>query len=207
MKRVMIAALLSIASLSAQAGEQVRATTPFTSIDVRGPVSLVVEVGKAHSVRVQGDQKYMERVTTEVVGGELRLNMKKKSNIKISDNDRVVVTMPEIVSFRGEGAGLVKLNNVRGERFDVSYRGAGSLQMNGEVRSLRMQAQGVGEINARNLVAQDADVSFEGIGSVEVHARNRLDASVQGMGSLTYYGNPRILNKSVAGIGSVVAAK
>ena len=79
--------------------------------------------------------------------------------------------------------------------------------MSGEVRSLRLQAQGVGEVNARNLVAQDADVSFEGIGSVEVHAKNRLNASVQGMGSLTYYGNPRQLNKVVAGIGSVVAAK
>ena len=196
MKRVVIAALLSLASLSANAGEQVRSVTPFKAVDVRGPVSLVVEVGKSYSVRVQGDQKYMDRVTAEVVNGELRLGFKEKSNIQISDDDRVVVTMPEIASFRGEGAGLIKLNNVKGERFDVNYRGAGSLQ-----------AQGVGEVNARNLVAQDADVSFEGIGSVEVHAKNRLNASVQGMGSLTYYGNPRQLNKVVAGIGSVVAAK
>ena len=207
MKRVVIAALLSLASLSAAAGEQVRSLAPFKAIEVRGPVSLIVEVGKNYSVRVQGDQKYMDRVTTEVVSGELRLSFKEKSNIQITDTDRVIITMPEIVSFRGEGAGLVKLNNVKGERFDVNYRGAGSLQMNGEVRSLRVQAQGVGEVNARHLVAQDADVSFEGIGSVEVHAKNRLNASVQGMGNLTYYGNPRVLNKVVAGIGSVVAAK
>ncbi|MEH6435689.1 head GIN domain-containing protein [Massilia sp. DD77] len=207
MKRVVIAALLSLASLSAAAGEQARSATPFKAIDVRGPVSLVVEVGKNYSVRVQGDQKYIDRVTTEIVNGELRLGFKEKSNIQISDDDRVIVTMPEIASFRGEGAGLIKLNNVKGDRFDVNYRGAGSLQMNGEVRSLRVQAQGVGEVNARNLVAQDADVSFEGIGSVEVHAKNRLNASVQGMGNLTYYGNPRVLNKVVAGIGSVVAAK
>lgn len=207
MKRLIIATLLSLASLSAHAGEQVRSVAPFKAIEVRGPVSLVVEVGKSPSVRVQGDQKYIDRVTTEVVDGELRLNFKEKSNIQIDDDDRVVVTVPELSSFRGEGAGLVKLNNVRGERFDLNYRGAGSLQMNGQVRTLRIQAQGVGEVDARHLVAQDADVSFEGIGSVDVHARNRLNASVQGMGSLTYHGNPRTVNKAVSGIGSVVAAK
>ncbi|WP_026354546.1 head GIN domain-containing protein [Massilia niastensis] len=207
MKRAVIAALLSFASLSAYAGEQVRSVTPFKAIEVRGAMSLIVEVGKAHSVRVEGNQKFLDRVATEVVDGELRVTMKKESgSINIKDEDRVVVTMPELTSFRGEGAGLMRLNNVRSERLDVSYRGAGSLQMNGQVRQLRLQAQGVGEVEAKDLVAQDADVSFEGIGSVEVHAQNRLNANVQGMGNLTYYGNPRRLSKSVSGIGSVVAA-
>jgi hypothetical protein len=207
MKRAVIAALLSFASLSATAGEQVRSVTPFKTIEAQGAMSLIVEVGKAYSVRVQGNQKFMDRLTTEVVDGELRVTMKKENGgISIKDEDRIVVTMPELVGFRGEGAGLTRLNNVRGERLDVSYRGAGSLQMNGQVRQLRLTAQGVGEVEAKDLVAQDADVSFEGIGSVQVHAKNRLNANVQGMGNLTYYGNPRYLSKSVSGIGSVVAA-
>jgi hypothetical protein len=133
--------------------------------------------------------------------------MKQKENFQMRDQDRVVVTVPDLTSFRGEGAGLVRLHNVRADRFDVNYRGAGSLQMNGQVGKLRLQAQGVGEVDAKNLVAQDADVSFEGIGSVTVHAKQRLNASVHGMGNLTYYGSPRVLNKVVAGIGSVVAVK
>ena len=162
MKRAAIAALLTLASLSAQAAEQVRNVTPFKTIDARGPVSLVVEVGKAHSVRVEGNQKFIERVTTEVVNGELRLGFedKNRNNVNIKDGERVVVTMPELASFRGEGAGLMVLNNVRGEHFDVNYRGAGSLQMNGRVGHLRLNAEGVGEVVAKDLVAQDADVTF-----------------------------------------------
>jgi hypothetical protein len=56
-------------------------------------------------------------------------------------------------------------------------------------------------------MTQEADVSFEGIGSVAIHAKDKLNATVRGMGNLTYYGNPRVVNKSVSGIGSVVAAK
>lgn len=207
MKRIVIAALLSLVALSSQAAEQVRNASPFKTINARGPVSLVVEVGKAHSIRVEGSQKFIDRVTTEIVGGELRLGYKEKNNVNISDEDRVVVTLPELTHFTGEGAGLVILNKVRGERFDVDYRGAGSLQMNGRVERLRLSAEGVGEVDAKGLITQDADVSFRGIGAVSVHAKNRLQAEVQGMGELTYYGNPRSLSKSVSGIGSVVAGR
>lgn len=209
MKRAAIALALSLASLSAQAADQVRSVAPFKTIDARGPVSLVVEVGKVQSVRVEGSQKFIDRVTTEVVGGELRLSFtdKSRNNITIKDEERVVVTLPELVSFRGEGAGLMILNNLRGDQFDVNYRGAGSLQMNGRVGHLRLNAEGVGEVDAKDLVAQDADVTFRGIGDVSVHARNRLNASVQGLGNLTYYGKPQSVSKSVSGIGNVTAAK
>lgn len=207
MKRAAIAVLLSLASLSIQAAEQVRNITPFKTIDARGPVSLVVEVGKSLGLRVEGEQKFIDRVTTEIVNGELRLGYREKDNANIKDGDRVVVTVPELTAFRGEGAGLMKLNNVRGNEFDVNYRGAGSLQMTGQVNRLHLNVEGVGEVVARYLVAQDANVTFRGIGEVSVHAKNRLNASVQGLGNLTYHGNPRTVSKSVSGIGSVVAAK
>lgn len=101
----------------------------------------------------------------------------------------------------------MRLSNIRGERLDVNYRGAGRLVIDGEVRDLRLRAQGVGEVDTKGLVAQDANVSFEGIGSVSIYAKDKLNANVRGMGDLTYYGNPRVVNKSVSGIGSVVAAK
>ena len=207
MQRLILATVLSLASMTAHAGEQVRSVTPFKGIDVHGPVSLTVEAGKAFSLKVYGDARFIDRVTSEVVGGELRLNMKDSTRNSIESSDRVVVTMPELQAFTGEGAGVMRLNNVRGERLDVNYRGAGRLAIDGEVRELRLRAQGVGEVDTKGLITREADVSFEGIGSVSVHAKDKLNAKVQGMGNLTYYGNPRIVNKSVSGIGSVVAVK
>lgn len=207
MQRLILATILSVASLNAHADEQVRSVTPFKGVSVHGPVSLTVEAGKAYSLRVHGDPKFVSRVTSEVVDGELRLDMKDSTRNSIESSDRVVVTMPELQTFKGEGAGLMRLVNVRGDRLDVNYRGAGRLAIDGAVRHLRLQAQGVGEVDTKALTTQEADVSFEGIGSVAIHARDKLNATVRGMGNLTYYGNPRVVNKSVSGIGSVVAAK
>jgi hypothetical protein len=199
-----LAAVLSIAA-TAHADDQVRSMPAFTSISVQGPISITVDAGKAQSVTMRGDAKFIQDVTSEVVNGELRLRSREKKNISWHGDPRVVITMPALNAVEVEGAGEISLNQIRGERLDVNYRGAGRMGINGEVKRFRMKAEGVGEVDAKSLVANDADVTFRGIGDVKVTARNRLDAVVEGMGSLTYYGKPRTVNKSASGIGSVTA--
>jgi len=113
--------------------------------------------------------------------------------------------MPQLRAFAAEGAGEIKLNNVQGERLDVNYRGAGSMEIKGKVNTFTMTAEGVGEVDTKALIANNADIRFRGIGDVKVYAKDKLDVSVQGMGNLSYYGKPRTVNKSVAGLGSVSA--
>ena len=91
------------------------------------------------------------------------------------------------------------------DTIEIGFQGAGRLVARGRVNQLKLNAQGVGDVDTKGLLAQRAKVSFEGIGAVKVYASERLDAAVAGMGSLNYYGNPKVVNKSVEGIGSVKA--
>jgi hypothetical protein len=115
--------------------------------------------------------------------------------------------MPELRAFNAEVAGETKLNNIRGNRLDVSYRGAGRMVITGEVKTFKMKAEGVGEVDTKALIANDVDIDFKGIGDVKVYAKDKLDAVVQGMGSVSYFGKPRTVNKSVAGFGKVSAGE
>ena len=199
-----IALTTMLVSSPALADEQSRTAPAFTSIDLKGPVSIDVQAGKAQSITVRGAPKFVAMLVTEVVDGELRVYL--RDDIKRMQGDpRIVVTVPHLRKFSMEGAGETILRNVTGERFDVNYRGAGSMTIAGTVTELNLQAQGVGEVDARRLYAQNADVNFQGIGSVQIYASGRLDAKVQGMGELIYYGHPKTVNKSVSGIGSVKA--
>jgi hypothetical protein len=207
MQRLIRATALSLACLSAHADEQLRSVTPFQAVSVNGPVSLTVEAGKAYSLKVTGNKTFITRITHKVVDGELRLGFKDSSHKGISSNERIVVTMPELHTFKGEGAGEMLLKNIKGERLDVHYMGAGRLAIDGQVQRLHLRAKGVGEVDAKALIAQEADVTFEGIGDVSIHAKQKLNASVRGIGNLSYYGNPPVVNKTVSGIGSVVAVK
>jgi hypothetical protein len=204
MRRLTLALTLSLLGACAGAAEQARALSGFNAIDIRGPINLQVEAGKAHSVRVIGDDKFFKRVTTDVVNGKLRIDMD-ESHTSTSDNERVVVTVPQLQQFSGAGAGVAQLSNISGERFVVDYKGAGRLVISGKVKQLKLSAKGVGEVDTRNLVAQDADVDFKGVGSVKVHATDKLNADVKGIGELLYYGRPRVVNKTAGGLGSVSA--
>lgn len=200
----MILSSILLASF-AHADEQNRSVPAFKAINNRGAFNLVIEVGKAQSVLVRGDDKFVSRVVTEVVGDELMVSYRDKNSIKISDNAQVTVTLPELNKFKMEGAGLTTINNVAGQRFEVDYEGVGKLNVSGKVQMLRLKVQGVGMVDTKALIAEVADVSVEGVGSVTVYASERLKANVQGIGSLNYYGNPRSVSKSVEGIGSVRA--
>lgn len=203
--QTVIATLAFSASAAVHADEQVRTLQPFTAIDSKGAYSIVVEAGKTQSVKLSGTDKFIGNLATEVVNGELKIYHRDGSTKNSNGDPRIIITVPSLVKFIGEGAGETVLKNMSGERLDVSYQGAGRFAAQGKVKLLRLKAQGVGEVDTKELDTERADVNFNGIGNVKVTARDTLNAVVNGMGSLTYYGKPRHMNKTVNGIGNVNA--
>jgi hypothetical protein len=203
----LISALLcaTFAVAPAHGAEQARQLGAFRAIDVHGPINIEVRAGQAQSVRVIGRPEFIGKVITSVKADELRIDYAEKNNVSLKDGDRIVVTVPSLVKCVVEGAGQVVIENVKEERLDLQFEGAGRLEAKGSAKWLRLKARGVGEVTTQYLKADRADVNFEGIGDVKVHASQTLNAVVRGMGSLTYFGRPKSLNKSVSGIGDVTA--
>lgn len=206
MRTPLLLALL-LTSAFASAADQARALPPFSSVSSEGALNMVVQVGKVQTVVLRGDDKFLASVQTRVVNGELVVNFprEKKNHMEVSSDNKIFISVPTLKAFHVEGAGLAELNNINGDAIDIGFQGAGRLVANGKVKYLKLMAQGVGDVDTKALLTQRADVNFEGIGMVKVHASERLDAVVEGMGSLNYYGNPKTVNKSVEGIGSVKA--
>jgi len=206
MRTPLVLALL-LTSAVASAADQTRAMAPFSAVSIQGPVHMIVEVGKTQSVLIRGDDKFLGRVETRVVDSKLVITFPrdKKNNIDMPNDARILISVPTLKAFHIEGAGSAELNNINGDAIEIGFQGAGRLVARGRVNQLKLNAQGVGDVDTKGLLARRANVSFEGIGAVKVYASDRLDAAVAGMGSLNYYGNPKVVNKSVEGIGSVKA--
>jgi len=117
----------------------------------------------------------------------------------------VIVTVPSLTRLKMEGAGVTAIKKLTGDRFELAHSGVGMVILDGKVNSFRLKAEGVGMVDAKALRAQDVTASVEGIGSVDVYASERLKVNVQGIGSLTYYGKPKSISKTMDGIGSVKA--
>src|ERR1700758_2698736 len=204
-----LAAAAALFALQAQASEQTRSVAPFTSVSNSGPVSVHIEVGKAQSVIVSGTDDLVSDLQTEVVGNELKLHMRRDTTNfdRHHDSLNVTITVPQLTAFTMGGAGETTITHMSGDSLDVRFGGAGSLKAEGAVRNLTMHIGGVGSIDTRELRAENATVNVGGVGSVKVWASNRLDASLGGVGSLTYYGDPKTVNTTGGGLGSISKGK
>lgn len=203
---VLLATLVALAPFT-DAAEQSRTVPEFKSIVSKGAFKLAVDVGQAQSIKIRADNRNLDWVRTEVVGNELILSYKHKSTWSSEDNVEITIGAPILQKFRLAGAGATEITHVQGDKFELVSEGAGLIKVSGKVKNLSLTAKGVGMVDTRDLYAEIADVALNGVGAVEVRASDSLNASVNGIGSLTYYGNPAHINKSVNGLGHVGAGK
>ena len=192
-------------SQAAFAAESVRTVTNFTTIKAKGAFNMVVEVGKNPSLVVKGSSQFADRISTEVVGDELRIVSKENKGNSVSSDEQIIITVPALNRIKVEGVGATTVSNLNNKEFEIEYEGVGKLVASGKSTNLRLSAKGVGMVDAKQLVAEQVSATLDGVGSVDVHAKNQLSASVHGIGSLTYYGKPKNISKTADGIGSVRA--
>jgi hypothetical protein len=204
MFRLTLLAALLLPSL-ALAEDQVRNFDTFYGINVKGPVSVYVEVGKPQSVTISGEPEFIRRINADVNGGVLRVVYDETKRTSNKENNRITVTVPALTSYRILGAGESRVTNISGERIDISFEGAGAMYASGKVKLLRMKSQGVGQVTLKDLHAERADMDVNGMGDLTVYASDTLNLVANGMGSIKYFGHPKHFNKSANGLGSISA--
>jgi hypothetical protein len=189
------------------AGQESRDLPVFKSINSQGVYALVVTAGQQQqSVLVSGDDESLARLSTKVVGDELIISMPDDAHTKSEHKLTITIGAMHLGKLQLEGVGSTKLNQLHDDEFVLQYKGVGAVTANGKVQRFVLRAEGVGSIDARELHAQSVDARLQGVGSAMVRASESLTAKVEGVGSLTYYGNPKQVSKSADGIGSVRAA-
>jgi len=209
MRRLVLASLLGLAALAADAADpsQVRNVGAFSSIANSGPFIVSIDVGKPASVTATGSATFLEQLVTEVHDGELRIHLRDDHVNRLGDENRIAITLPQLARYRMSGAGATTLTHMAGDTLEVAMSGAGSLKASGEVRSFQLALSGVGSVDARELHARTVHADVSGVGSVKVWSSDVLEGSVSGVGSLTYYGDPKTVNTRGGGIGSISRGK
>ncbi len=162
-----------------------RNVAEFTKIDASGAYSIKVKVGESSSVRIKAEENLLSLIRTRVKGNTLIIDNKK--NLSPRKELLIEITTKDLTSIECSGA-----NDI-----------AGSIELEGEVEKFFSDLSGAGSINARSLIANKVYISVSGAASATVHAKEFLDASVSGVGSIDYFGNPQNTKTNVSGVGSI----
>lgn len=173
----------------------------FKSIEVAGAFEVNIVCQQPQSFEIEADDNLLPLIKTDVSDGVLRIHSDESYNP--SKPIAVRMSVPNLETFTSAGAGDVHISGVKNDQLVLSNTGAANIEAAGQTKYVEISTSGAGNIEAGNLHAERAKITVSGAANVDVYASQQLDVSVSGIGSVTYYGNPPVVNKSISGIGSV----
>jgi len=100
-----------------------------------------------------------------------------------------------------EGGASVDMS-LKAKNITVASAGAVILEMRGVAERLAVKVSGAGHVNARELISKEVNFRVEGVGFGSVYATDLLDVKIEGVGKVTYKGNPEI-KRIIEGLGKV----
>lgn len=202
----------------------------FSSVKSEVIGNVIYTQSKNVSARAEGDKEMVDNLIITDRNGELKIyhDSKFSTKNKSKKNLTIYLSSPSINEIDVEGVGnwnmkgIVKADNLKidfegvgnfealelqSHNIIASYEGVGNLILGGTTDFVEVKSEGVGNINTQKLIAKDATVSSSGIGSIKCYASNSVDINNNGVGSITYYGNPTVKNIKNSGVGGIKEVK
>jgi hypothetical protein len=184
---------------------ETRSVEAFHAIEFRGNGEASISVGKPQAVTVTSEESALPDIVTKVEKGVLIVEHVKGAWFR-RPALRMQIDVPAVDSIVLTGAAIVSIVNMAGPRLELVSSGAGNIHASGEVNALNARLDGAGNLRLADLHAGDASVSVNGAGSIAVHVTGQLEATVNGVGAITYAGNPRDVVRHVNGVGTISPA-
>jgi hypothetical protein len=178
-----------------------RSVPSFRSVSLDGAFDVKIELQKTRGVEVSGDDNIISHIVTEVKDGTLHVTTDK--SICSKTGLRIHITNDDVGKITAEGSSDISVSDVKNGELAVSINGAGDFSASGTTGTLVAGISGSGSMNARKLHADEVRVSIQGAGDAVVYATKKLRASIEGAGDISYYGNPKEVEKNITGAGDI----
>lgn len=207
-------AVALLAAAPAVAAERSYPVTDFDRVQVEGGYEVTLVTGRNSSARAEGSQAALDRVTVEVQGGILHIRPNRSAWGGSSGGNpgpvRIALSTRDLRTATVIGAGILRIDRVRGLRADLSLSGSGRIEAArveadnltlgaigagrivaaGTARQLKVSVQGAAELAAPGLVADDLVVSAETTGDIALAARRTAKVRSGGAGRIAISGTP-----------------
>ena len=122
-----------------------RTVAAFDRVDIGGEYDVVIRVGAAPSVVLEGDDNLLPLIRTEVRNGTLHIDA--EEDLRSREPIRISIGVATLNGVHSGGSSDVAVRDVRTEAFDASVSGSSELTANGDFGNLAASISGSGEIH------------------------------------------------------------
>jgi len=154
---------------------ETRDVEPFHAVKISGALKVDINVGEPQQVEVRYDQLGM--VETNVENGVLTIAGVGKHAGK------AVISVPQLD--------------------EISISGASSVDITGNVPTLKAEITGASKLDAEELIVSDLHLNVSGASKAEVNVTKQLWAQASGASKIRYKGNPEVQQSLCIGASSI----
>jgi hypothetical protein len=195
-------------------------------LQLDGVFTLTLKQSNEEFIQVEGPSELIDKLVIDQQGDLLVLEMEKIEGFNFNKGDfKITLSLKDLKELQYDGVGNVKTNgtfivdtlHIKGNGvgnlkldlianlLNADFDMVGNIDLSGKADRAIFTNNGVGNLDASQLRVQDLDLNSSGIGKAEVFCVGNLSLVVDGIGKVSYTGNPTIIKKEVSGIGKVEA--
>ncbi len=149
-----------------------------------------------------------EKIMVSQKNLQIKIHYSTLKNLTSAGTSAISNTYPiksESLELNIPGAGSINLE-LEVEQLSINLPGAGVIKLIGYANHQQVELSGTGSYNGFNLISNETKIVLNGVGKAEVNAREKLDAQINGIGSISYMGDPAIISQEVHGLGKISKA-
>jgi hypothetical protein len=217
---------VSINGSSTNSNSEEKELDGVSRLQINGVFNLYLTQSDDESLTLDGSSELLEKLKVTQEGDLLILEMEEFNTGFFDSKDlRVNLSLSDLKELDFEGVGNVQTTKafiieeatIRGagvgnldlefeaKELTVDLNMVGTMTLKGQADRVFLKNEGIGNLDAEKLIAGKMDLISSGIGKVEVHCVGDLSVQVDGIGKVSYSGNPNVIKKEISGIGKVEA--
>jgi hypothetical protein len=192
--------------------ERERPVSGVSGVVLAGVGDVYVRQGGSTSLRIRAEEQIHEYIRTDVVGGMLVIQFVDGSTFHNGSPIEYHLTVPELrhaeitgvgrivgsgistdeLTLILNGVGELDLSGLNVTRLEVSMSNLGDVRLDGVAQTQSVSVGGRGDYRAGGLASSTAGVTIGSGGSATVRVSDRLEATIDGSGSVYYLGSPLV---------------
>lgn len=208
---------------SGRSKTEARPIGSFNAIRLEGAINVRVRRGDKPSAAVTIDDNLQNNIKLTVRNNTLIVSSVGSFSTKLTTLADITIPSLQAVELVGSGditvedpgtawptmrvalsgSGDISLNKLAVDSLDVTLGGSGTVTAVGRANAFTFAIDGSGEVIAPKLTAKRIKASIDGSGDASVFAKDAINVSIGGSGSVNVAGKPAVVNKQIDGSGDV----
>ncbi|MGV3684754.1 MAG: head GIN domain-containing protein [Daejeonella sp.] len=208
-------ALITVVTSNSKPADETRNVSGFNGLSSAGSYNVIITMGNAEGLKLQGDAEQIDEIETVVEEGILKIRNKKRSgswNRNWTSKVTIYVNAKSLKSITLSGSGDIDVRGVvksadvtttlsgsgsislaiDATNYAATISGSGEIEVKGNTENARINVNGSGDFEGDDLRTSVASARVSGSGDISINANKALDATMSGSGNIRYGGNASV---------------